>query len=206
MSVPQSSSDLEAFSVFVMNPGIFCSMADRTFSSAPRRPRFSPNMANFSVPPSWRSRFFPLNSAKNMITPHSSSMVRRKLPCLPVTKPTHSVGTSHSVRSSSASSSSTCTGPTLCAITHFTYFNVFLLCAEVPVISRTFTPCRSLISRRAPDTLAIFTFVLPPFPNMNAASESQISRVSVPWSSLSRPLDFLSMVSRSKSEASLRTE
>mmetsp|Transcript_114289 Transcript_114289/g.198719 ORF Transcript_114289/g.198719 Transcript_114289/m.198719 type:complete len:303 (-) Transcript_114289:363-1271(-) len=172
ISVPQSSeSDVCSSMCSVRCPSRRLSIAAITFNSAPRRARRSPNIANRSSPRRSRSDS-PFRCTKNIIVPYSCSTIRKKAPLVPVTNPQHSVGTGTMVQSFSkcGSLSSTMTSPTLCAITHSTYFFARLLASGSPVISSFSDRCGN--SRVAPDTRPIFSLVLPPLPRMKAASAS----------------------------------
>mmetsp|Transcript_4886 Transcript_4886/g.11882 ORF Transcript_4886/g.11882 Transcript_4886/m.11882 type:complete len:223 (-) Transcript_4886:31-699(-) len=157
----------------VKYPGTLVSTTPRTESCAPRRPARSPKMRS-SISSSRNST--PSRSAKHMIVPYSSSSVRRKLPPLPVTKPTASCGIFWTVQLSAVSSSVTTTAPVRWAMTHRTYFMARLRCLLVPVNSSLGPSSRSSMSHF--DTRAIFNLVRPPLPRTQAASSSVISSIS----------------------------
>mmetsp|Transcript_28178 Transcript_28178/g.71511 ORF Transcript_28178/g.71511 Transcript_28178/m.71511 type:complete len:247 (-) Transcript_28178:962-1702(-) len=168
-SSPSRSRSKISFSCCLYHPGVLDSIADSTFSSAPRRLRRSaPKIAKDSTLRSLPPRPFPSYSAKNMRTSHSSSMERRKFPPLPVTKPTASLGTSIKVKSPVSSlSPRTETGPFLCDMRKPAYLMARSTASAAPFASRIRLSRESVVT---PLALPIFTFVLPYFPSTKAAS------------------------------------
>ena len=136
---PESSPDCERRffnfpSVPTKQPGVLCSTADMTFSSLPLRPLLLPKIHNTSVlflsliselPSLPLSAFpspptFPTKLPKNMSVPNSVSMLRKTLPCFPMTYATQSGGTSTTERSVRGVDTSTVIAPSRCARTHAT--------------------------------------------------------------------------------------
>ena len=113
-------------------PGVLCSTADMTLSSAPRLPLRVPKMAKIS-PPKWvflppelalpaACPLIPVLAessdpssflAKNISVLHSSSIARNTLPPFPITNPTQFSGTCTMLMSSRFMVGSMWTGPTL---------------------------------------------------------------------------------------------